>query len=221
MRDNCGKCFLLLFLLVVSLPCAAQAGKVDSLAAPTDPGVPDAVKKVLGAKGFRVTLDDGSVAGDIWFCQEVAAQAKKDVPGALYPQLAEATLLGVISFAQATTDYRGQAIKPGFYTLRYALLPNDGNHLGVAPNRDFLLLIPAASDADPAATFTPDQLVQLSRKASGTPHPAPLSLIQAEGGTAPAVSKDDEEHWVLSAGIRLVGGQDLPIALVVKGTAPQ
>lgn len=220
MRDNCGKSFLLLFFLALSLQCAGQAGKIESLGAP-DSAVPDVVKKVLEAKGSRVTLDDGSVAGDIWLRQEVSAQPKKDVAGALYPQLAESTLVGVISFPQATTDYRGQAVKAGLYTLRYSLMPNDGNHLGVAPNRDFLLLIPAVADIDPAASFTFDQLMQLSRKASGTPHPAPLSMVQPEGGTAPAVSKDDEEHWIFSAGVKLVGGQDLPIALVVKGTAPQ
>lgn len=218
---RCRKVLALLSLLaVIALPVASQTGKVETLGAPTDSTVSDAIKRVLDIKGYRVTLDDGSVAGDIWLRKSVPGQAKKDVAGALYSQLAESTLVAVISFSQATTDYRGQAIKPGTYTLRYALLPNDGNHLGVAPNRDFLLLVPAAADGDPDAILKFPELVDLSRKATGTRHPGPLSLVQAKG-TAPAVSKDDEEHWVFSASLKLASGEDVPFALVVKGTAPQ
>lgn len=212
--------FLLAILILTALPLVAQTGKAEALGTLTESSVSDAVKKVLDAKGYRVTLDDGSVACEIWLRKGVPGQAKKEVTGALYSQLAESTLVGVILFPQATTDYRGQAIKPGAYSLRYGLLPDDGNHLGVAPNRDFLLLVPAASDTDPAAVFKFTELVDLSRKATGTRHPGPLSLVQAEGA-APAVSKDDEEHWIFSAGLKLASGEDLPIALVVKGTAPQ
>jgi len=46
-------------------------------------------------------------------------------------------------------------------------------------------------------------------------------MVQIPSGRAPAVSKDEEEHWVFSAVIKLASGGDLPFALVVKGTAPQ
>jgi hypothetical protein len=47
-----------------------------------------------------------------------------------------------VHFLHAAADFRGQQVPVGFYTLRYALIPDDGNHLGVSPNPDFLLLIP-------------------------------------------------------------------------------
>jgi hypothetical protein len=200
--------------------CIAQAGKVEVIG-PPDPSVPEAVRNALDTKGYRVRLDDGTTACEIWLRKSVPGVAKKNSSDALYWQLAESTLVGVISFPQATTDYRGEAVKAGAYTLRYELMPNDGNHLGVAPSRDFLLLVPAASDADPGATFKFEELVSLSRKTTGTRHPGPLSLVQAGGSGAPAVSKDDEEHWVFTASLKLVSGEDLPFALVVKGTAPQ
>jgi len=213
---------VLLFVTLAGFSfAAAQAGKIETIGPVTDSGVAEAVKKVLETKGYRVSLDDGSVACEIWLRNKIPAQPKKDSPGALYTQLAESALVGVISFPQATTDYRGQNIRKGTYTLRYELIPNDGNHLGVAPNRDFVLLVPAASDENPDATFKFDELVSLSRKATGTKHPGPLSLAQPESGTAAAVSKDDEDHWIFSAAIKLASGEDLPIALVVKGTAPQ
>jgi len=211
---------LLFCTLLGSLLCVGQTGKVESLGPASDSSIPDAVKKVLEPNGYRVALDDGSVACEVWLRKGVPIQAKKEEPGVLYPRLGESMLVGVISFPHATTDYRGEGVKPGVYTLRYSLLPNDANHLGVAPNRDFLLLIPADSDADPNATFKFDQLMDLSRKATGTRHPGPLSLVQPSG-TAPAVSKDDEQHWIFSAAVRLASGDDLPFALVVKGTAPQ
>jgi len=212
---------VLLFVSVASLALATQTGKIEPIGAVTDSRVAEGVKKVLEPKGYRVSLDDGSVVCEIWLRNKIPAQPKKDSPGALYSQLAESALVGVIYFPQATTDYRGQNIPKGAYTLRYELIPNDGNHLGVAPNRDFVLLVPAASDDNPDATFKFDELVSLSRKATGTKHPAPLSLVQPESGTAAAVSKDDEDHWIFSAAIRLTSGEDLPIALIVKGTAPQ
>src|SRR5256885_12271604 len=36
-----------------------------------------------------------------------------------------------------------------FRSLRYEMQPNDGDHLGTAPTRDFLLALPAANDPDP------------------------------------------------------------------------
>jgi hypothetical protein len=208
-----------LLLLLSTCLCAAQTGKVETLGPPTDTAIPDSVKNVLVTTGYRIVLGDGSIACDLWLRKDVPVQPKKNAPDVVYPELAESTFVGVVSFPNAATDYRGQAIKPGAYTLRYELMPEDGNHLGAAPNRDFLLLIPVSADPDPSATFKFDDLVNLSCKASGTRHPAPLSLVQPSG--ANALSKDEEEHWIFSAVLKLSSGKDLPIALVVKGTAPQ
>ena len=205
-------------LLGASL-CLAQAGKVEKIGAASDSSISDAVKNALEATGYRITTSDG-FSCEIWWRKSLPVQAKKDVAGALYPQFAESTLLGIISYPQPAADYRGEPIKPGAYTLRYALLPNDANHLGVAPNRDFVLLTPVGADASPDATPKPDELVELSRKATGTRHPAPLSLAPGQG-SAPNLSKNDEDHWIFSASVKLSSGDELPVALVVKGTAPQ
>jgi hypothetical protein len=220
MLTNCARRIVCSLAVFTALCSAAQNGKVEPGATLSDASVSDAVKKAVEPKGYHVTLDDGSVL-DLWLRDKVPAQPKKDVPGALYPQLAESTLVAVISFPQATTDYRGQAVKAGVYTMRYELIPEDGNHLGVAENRDFLLLIPASADREPNAVMKFDELVNLSRQVTGSQHPGPMSLIQASGGSAAAVSKDEAEHWVFFAGLKLASGESLPFALVIKGTAPQ
>jgi hypothetical protein len=210
------------FIFVLSLVCAAQNRKVETIGPLTDNAVPEGVRQVLDSKGYRLTLDGGAPACELWVRKSVPAQTKKDVEGVAYPQLAESVLVGVVHFPQAAADFRGQKIPAGFYTLRYGLMLNDGNHLGAAPNRDFLLLIPAASDANPNATFKFQELMALSEGATGTKHPGPLSLVPADSGvTAPSVSKDDQDHWIFSASMKLTSGEDLPFALVVKGTTQQ
>jgi len=106
----------------------------------------------------------------------------------------------------------GQTIQPGVYTLRYSNYPVDGAHVGVAPQRDFVLLTPIANDADPNATPAFDALVQMSAKASGTPHPAVLSVETPAGSTFPEVTKEGDHDWVLNVKIG-----DLPLAIIVAG----
>ena len=208
-----------LALLFSHYLCLAQTGKIEPVGPPTNSAVPQGVQAVLETSGHHLLLEDGSVACDIWLRKGTPVQAKKDVADALYPELAESTLVGLISFRKDAIDYRGQAVKSGIYTLRYELIPDDGNHLGVAPNRDFVLLIPAESDPDPNANFKFDELVNLSRKATGTRHPAPLCLTQP--ASAPGLSRNEEDHWIFTSTLKLDSGKELPFALVVRGTAPQ
>jgi hypothetical protein len=207
------------FLAASVLFCVAQTSTVANIGALADTTVSTGLRNALQPQGSRVTIN-GSVVAEIWLRQSLPARDKTDVPDVIYPQLAESALVAVISFPAPATDYRGEAIKPGTYTLRYQLLPEDGNHLGVAPNRDFLLLIPVASDSDPDATYKFDQLVSLSRQATGTRHPAPMSMVAPSAGNEPTISKDIDEHWIFSAKLKS-GTTGLPLAFVVQGTAPQ
>jgi hypothetical protein len=208
-------------ILFVSIPLSSQTAKIETIGALSDSAVPESIRQVLAAKGYRILLDEHSPVAEIWYRKQIPAQSKSASADAVYDRLAESTLLGVSHLAQASSDYRGQPVPAGFYSLRYALMPNDGNHLGVAPSRDFLLLIPASADPGPDKVLTFQELMALSRQASGTKHPAPLSLVPAEAGTVPTLSKDDEGHVIFAAEIHFTSGEAMPLALVVKGTAPQ
>ena len=212
---------LISVILLLAPALLAANGKVETIGPLADSAASDALKKALEPSGYRVLLDDGSEWCRIWLRAGVPTSAKSEVEGALLPQLSESTLIGVISFTQAATDYRGQQVQPGLYTLRYELLPNDGNHLGVADNRDFALLVKAGDDPDPAAKFGFQQLVALSRKATGTNHPGPMNLVQPASDTAPAVSNDGQEHWVFAAKLQSQAGESLLLAIVVKGKAAE
>lgn len=208
-------------VLLLSLLAAAQNGKVESTGPLTDSAVPEKVRESLNDKGYRLTLDDPKPACELWLRKSVPAAPKKGPEAAAYPQLAESTLVGVVHFFQAAADFRGHQIPAGFYTLRYSLIPDDGNHLGVSPNPDFLLLTPAQSDSDPSAAFKFQELVTMSARTGGTKHPSPLSLPPADKPSTGTIARDDQDHWIFSASLKLASGEEIPFALIVKGIAQQ
>ena len=203
---------LLVALFLSSFSFAQKAEPVGA------PDVPDAIKTSLLDKGVRVLDKDGTPLVSLWQAKSVQT-SKKDVEGAIYPSLDTASFVGVVRFEQDAKDFRGQPIPKGTYTLRYALLPNDGNHMGVSPNRDFLLLLSLITDGDPGATFTEKQLFKASGKVAGGAHPTVLSLVNDEGKPG-TVSVSDQGFVVLHLGLKTSEGE-LPMALVVKGSAQQ
>src|ERR1700716_4117438 len=134
--------------LTISFGIHAEGGKVEAIGAFNDAAASDSLKKALEPKGHRITLADGSVLCEIWLRNGIAA-GKNEAQGASYTWVGDSAFIGVITFPKQSTDFRKQSIKPGSYTLRYAVHPQDGNHIGISPIRDFLFLVPVALDQDP------------------------------------------------------------------------
>lgn len=209
---------IVLILLVAFVPTitAKQGGyKVESIGALTAASVSEAVRGALDAKGVRVIGGDGKPLCEIWFRKEIPT-AKAEVPNANFGQIPEGTLVGVINFPAGASDFRGQGIKAGYYTLRYGLILNDGNHLGVSSYRDFVLLGLVAEDKDTAA-LSFDEMIKLSRNASGTGHPSPWNLLPATSNEGlPKIVKNDVEHIILEVKVTTKSGP-LVIGMVVIG----
>jgi hypothetical protein len=205
------------FLLFALSANALAAAKVETTGPCTDPAVADAVKKALAPQGYRVTLDDGSTV-DFWPSVQIRTSAKTR-EDATYP-LAPSLFLGVIHFAKNARDARGNAISPGTYNLRYELQPNDGNHLGTSPTPDFLLLLPAAADTNPAQSYSFDQVIHLSEQVTSKRHPAVFNLVPADTRQFPSVVTNAEDHTILFFRVKTQSGE-LPLALVVKGTTEE
>jgi hypothetical protein len=189
--------------------------KVETIgAAPAD--VPAPILATLDAQGVRVSSDQGALC-EVWLRKALPANSSPNgSPDVLYGSLPEGAFLGVLHFPKATTDYRSQTIKAGFYTVRYGLIPQDGNHTGVNATRDAFVLSPVAADSDPSKVLSFDDMVKLSQRASGTPHPGFLVGAPASGSTFPSVAKDDSGHWNLQIKGHAAGG-DLPLAFTVVG----
>jgi hypothetical protein len=196
-------------LVAVLFPLAAWAQfKADGAGAPPAELKP-AIAQLLEPAGYLIT-NAGAKYCEIWFRAKTPRGAPSKEPNVTLPEIPLGAVLGVIRIDGAATDRRGQKISPGLYLLRYGILPNNTSHEGAAPQRDFLLLTPAAVDTDPVAKLDPDPLVDLSRKASGTAHPAVLSFWKATSDAA-GFSQQGED-WVLQAKIG-----DVPVDLIVEG----
>lgn len=213
---------LLFLLLTLSFTTQAQGGKVEIIGPFTDQSASEALRKVLEPKGYRVTAADGSVVCEVWLRAGVPAAGKTEAPGAVYTGIAESALVGAISFPKNTNDFRGQSIKAGTYTLRYALHPTDGNHMGISPIRDFLVMIPLSIDQNPEAVYKFEELTKMSAKVSGTNHPAVASLATPDNvAVAPALVENEHGHLILAARIKTQAGSETPLAIIVKGRAEQ
>ena len=202
------------FAALTACAAVAQVTRVGALSAA---GASDELKHAVEDKGYRVTLDDGWTA-EFWFAKQLKT-ATQDVAGALYPELTNAEFVGVVNLPKGMTDFRGQAIPTGVYTLRYQLLPQDGNHLGVAPNPDFLLAIPLASDLNPEQHYLYKKLVALSAKTTETNHPAVIAMDTA--GEPGSIVKDAQNVTVFTIAVPTPSGATEKIGIVVKGTAAQ
>ncbi|MFN0107342.1 MAG: hypothetical protein ACKVZH_00685 [Blastocatellia bacterium] len=209
--------FAFLLLFVFAPLALAEGHKVESIGALKDSAVAEAVRGAMEEKGLRVTDDKGKTVCDIWFRKEVP-DSKADIPGASFGQIAEGTLVGVINFPANTSDFRGQGIKAGWYTLRYALILQDGNHLGVSAARDFFLICPAADDKDPNAAMKMEEMLKLSRAAAGGGHPSPwyFGMATSADKELPKIVKNEHEHIVLETKLKTKSGV-ISIGLIVIG----
>ena len=207
--------------ILLSVVAVGDGGKLETIGPFSGEGASESLKNALESQGQRVVLPDGSAVCEVWLRKAVPARAKTEVAGAVYTAIQDSAVIGVISYPKGGTDFRGQAIKPGAYVLRYALHPADGNHMGISPIRDFLLLVPVGGDQNVDAQFKFEELSKLSAKASGTNHPAPLSLVSPEGKTVfPSVFDNEHGHVGFAAKIKTSAGE-MPLAFIVKGVAEQ
>lgn len=210
---------LLLACLVFCRTLARGQGayKTESTGSLSAPSVPKALADALEPQGTRLVDDKGAVVGEVWLLKSIALGPSSSSSDAVYPALSVGTLVGVMHFPATGSDFRGQTIKPGHYTMRYAKIPQDGNHMGANPYPDFLLLSPVAADTQVGQALKIEDLLKLSKQASGTAHPAVLSLIPvSQGATFPSAVQDDQGRWALQVKLS-GGGQQVPIALILVG----
>ena len=200
---------------------AQDSYKIEPLKAAPPAGLAAAMKDALASEGVRILDAQGKPFAEIWLRKAIPASAKPSGPkGAiLFPVLGEGEFLGAVRFAAEAHDYRDQTIPAGPYTLRYGLQPVNGDHLGVSPNRDFALLLPAAKDTD-IAPLAKKPLETRSAESAGSSHPAVLMLIAPPAGAPaiPSVVHDEAKNtWGAVLGLPLaIKGESNATALKVQ-----
>lgn len=217
-----GASFVACLLTFAGLACAADE-KVEVLKeAPR--GLSPEVTSAIADTGLRVSGKDGVIC-DVWLSKEIALKPQfKSSLRIRYPfQVGQ--LVGVIRLPEGSkpTDFRGQELATGTYTLRYGLQPDDGNHLGTSETRDFLVGCNPREDKSPKAVEDIKELFKLSANAAGTTHPAIFLLISPpeKPFSAPSVAHEEEKSLlILQAN---VNGKDngkatpVPTSIVVRG----
>ena len=202
-----------LFIIMMAAGAAFAQYKLEP-AGPPPSDLPASISAALQKDGAKVVAGSGTAFCEVWFRSTAPSGPKSSEEGVTLPTIPQGALMGALRFPGRGADRRGQNIKPGVYTLRYSLQPVNGDHQGVAPQRDFLVMIPAADDTDPNATPAFDDLMKMSRKASGTPHPAVLSMSASSNTTFPELKKEGESDWTLHVKIGAV-----PVAVILVGKA--
>lgn len=181
-------------------------------------GVPDELAEPLAAvvdpEGYRI-VDGDRVLAELWLRRELPLEGTQlGALGIEYGDMTASGLVGVVRFPEPWIDYRDTDVEPGLYTLRYWIQPADGDHMGVAQYRDFLLLLPAEDDTDPETLYEEDPLLELGQKASGRVHPSVLALFpvweEPSGEAEIRMNEIDQPMLVATVGDRALG-------LVVEG----
>ena len=195
-----------LLLAAASAPLIAADFSYEAGGGAPPEGAPAAVAPLVSSEAVTVKGPGGAAVARFWGrTAEFEGEASGGF-GIRYDFIPEGAVIALVEFPEEGSDFREQNIPAGLYTLRYALHPEDGNHMGVAPSRDFSVLTPASGDdADPNSLDFAG-LVTLTRKV-GNPHPTVVRLELPEGSEGPNLWEDDYEHWVL----------DLPVAGDVVG----
>lgn len=189
-------------LSVAGLGLAAESSHKLESAGKLPDGISPKVASILNAEGIRLAGPDGPVL-EVWFAKELDF-----VPGfsptftVNYP-FKPGQFIGLIKVVTKSdyTDFRGQEMGAGVYTLRYGQQPQDGNHIGTSDTSDFLLALPAKIDKDPTAAFGFDKLSMTSAKSVGSTHPAIFSLLASKKVPAKATVEhnEDSEFWIINA----------------------
>ena len=193
---------------------AAQAPTITTapVAVPSEIAAP--IAALLAPQVTTVTTSTAKV--EMWWVTTLPLREGAKAPA--WSEVAEGALVGAVRIGSGLNDIRGYTIRPGVYTLRFALQPQNGDHMGISPNREFLLLAPAADDTSTAPAGY-DGAVELAKKAARRSHPASLSIDPPSASAPPlSATTNDLGHQVVIVSLPTSAGAPLTFGLVVEGT---
>lgn len=203
-----------LFLCTNATLLHAQELTVKPGGSPVPAELSEAIRTRLAEPSVTVTRGEGNL--EFWWAKQLPA--KEGASGATgWATVADGALVGALRIDKPLPDIRGMSIKPGVYTLRYALQPQDGDHMGASPFREFLLASQASLDTT-ADALGYKGAVSLAKKTGRKPHPAALSLDPPTATAEPgAIVTNDAGHKAVVFRVTGPAGQPLTFGLVLVG----
>ena len=215
--------YVMMALSICFLTAAANATHKLQAVKTDSEGVSKKIADLLEPTGYRIMGPKGAIC-DVSLVKSLAVRPGfKPALNVKYP-FTSGQLIGVLRVSKnaSFTDFRGQELKAGVYTLRYGIQPEDGNHIGTSEVYDFLLALPAKIDQDPKPLNLLDEFHERSAKSAGSTHPAIFSLLPAEKRAEAASLSHDEDHdfWILNvtgSGKEKNKSVKIPIRIIVLG----
>lgn len=212
------------FFFVFAPTTSAENGfslKVVDKAAPAELSKDIAGK--LAPKAYQLSDGDG-LFFEFWFVSELPMKAKAVASKEALDNIEEITLLGAaVVHQEERFDFRDDPIDPGLFTVRLALQPQDGNHMGTAPFDTFALLLPHDKDAEVRQYPDHETLVDLASEETVAEHPPVLSLqpLDSAEGEFPRLAEGGDEWHFLCLKLPAKAGDDtfdVVMQLVFEGT---
>lgn len=209
-------------MLVATALFADDLPTVEVVKGVVPKGLAPALVDLLAEESYAIH-EEGKEIVHFWIRKEIpsSGQAGEFVG---VDTIEDGAFVGVYEVKEESfTDFRGQDLQPGVFSLRMSSHPQDGNHMGISPTPQFLCLVPILEEksADPIER---EALMELSKKAAGTGHPASLYVepyFEAPKGPLPMVRQNDSEHIGLEipGKAALPNGEkaDLPLFLIFIG----
>jgi len=208
--------FLIILLLAATAAQAADL-KLKTADLPPPKSVDASIQKLLQPKAVQLVGGD-KPAFQFWLVNELPLQSKPASTAKALDAVKQATLIGVVAVSSAQRDYRDDELAAGVYTMRFALQPQDGNHLGSAEFPCFAALTPAKLDTKPGGITDYKTLVKASSKETSTDHPVILSLRPAssDAGETPQLVEPAPEHKSVRVKVPAsAGGEKTSIAFEI------
>lgn len=199
---------VLLVAAFVAAPARANGVTVAKHTNPPPDEIAAAVKAQLAPGGATAKVGETTI--DFWWVKSLDSKSKD------WSGVPEGALVGAMKVSTPFKDIRGRTMKAGAYLLRYALQPQNGDHLGVSPHREFLLATQAAEDTAPAP-LGHDPAVDLAKKSINISHPAVFSIDPPVASDAPlTVKQNDAGHSFVVFEVPTSGGA-LRFGLILVG----
>jgi hypothetical protein len=189
------KMSVLVSVLLLAGECFGDTPKyaLKSIKADLPSGTSKELQAMLQTEAVLVSDETGTGVLKLWLVQNINSTASTDQVknGLTYREWTEGSIVGVVQFEQAWVDYRKQSIAAGAYTLRLAYQPDTGDHKDTAPGTEFLLLCPVEADTN-TDTLATNDLVKLSKKATGSDHAGVMLLLPPKGASKTAEIKSSD-----------------------------
>lgn len=222
MKSGIVRIFNLAAVLVwtFSFPPAAAAELTLKVVAKAPPAkISDEIAAILQKQCIQL-LDGEKPVFEFWFRSVLPLEEKPASASKSLAAVKAATLMGVVEIHNELRDYRDDALHEGMHTMRFGLIPEDGDHQGASLYPYFSVLTPAAKDKTIDGIDNWNDLVDASLEETAAEHPMILSLRPGsadDGAKLPRLQEPAAEHKSVQLKIsaEVAGGETLEIVFEV------